>query len=260
MIEIKITSIETCDKPTLLAIAEMVNKLAASLDNTGVSNVTIAPADNPAAGSPSVSDAAQTFAAVEAVNPATAFAPTVTTTDAALAFGTPNPGDKFNTNLGNLPNAPVANAPGAVALAPALNTNPVLLDADKLPWDARIHSSARSQNADGRWKKKRGVDDMIVSVVESELRGVMALPSVPVVIPAAPLTPPTPPAPPTMAAPAAPLAPFPALLLKITGAKLDMNQVTAILQPMGIASLPILAARPDLIPSVEAQIDALIAS
>lgn len=260
MIEIKIASLDTCDKPMLLALAEMFNKLAGISQSIEIPFDRIAHSDSPAAGSPTVSDAAQTFAAVEAVNPAEAFAPTVTTNDAAQAFGTPNPADKFNTNVANFPNVPPVNVPGAVVSAPALNTNPVLLDADKLPWDARIHSSARSQNADGRWKKKRGVDDTIIAVVESELRGVMAIPAMPTAA-AVPL-------PPGMQSVAIAtsnlqpqnVAPFPALLLKITSSKLTMDQVNAILQQMGIASLPILAARPDLIPQVEAQIDALIAS
>lgn len=34
------------------------------------------------------------------------------------------------------------------------------------PWDERIHASTKSKNADGRWKKKKGVDQALVAEIE----------------------------------------------------------------------------------------------
>lgn len=44
------------------------------------------------------------------------------------------------------------------------------LDVKGLPWDERIHASTKAQNADGSWKKRRGVQDFVVEEVEAELR------------------------------------------------------------------------------------------
>lgn len=45
-------------------------------------------------------------------------------------------------------------------------------DAAGLPWDERIHASSKALNADGTWRRKRGVDETTVARVEAELRGV----------------------------------------------------------------------------------------
>jgi hypothetical protein len=76
-------------------------------------------------------------------------------------------------------------------------------DARGLPWDERIHSGGDNRkNADGTWRKRRGVADDLVAQVEAELRG--NAPSVPAdtapPVPAAtsaaePPAPPPPPAP-----------------------------------------------------------------
>lgn len=52
--------------------------------------------------------------------------------------------------------------------------NGVEVDSEGLPWDKRIHSSARSKVKDGPWKKLRGVDSALVAQVEAELRQNMA--------------------------------------------------------------------------------------
>jgi hypothetical protein len=44
-------------------------------------------------------------------------------------------------------------------------------DAVGLPWDERIHAGSKVLNADGTWRKRRGVDDKTVAAVEAELRG-----------------------------------------------------------------------------------------
>lgn len=83
------------------------------------------------------------------------------------------------------------------------------LDADGLPWDERIHAKSKAQVAGDRWRKRRGVDDATVAMVEAQLRGAAA----PAMPSAAPVTPP--PAPmalppvPMTAAPVAPPMPIP---------------------------------------------------
>jgi hypothetical protein len=75
---------------------------------------------------------------------------------------------------------PPAGQPASAPTAPAAPSNPaagVELDTDALPWDARIHSSSHARNADGRWKRKRNINETLIARVEAELHAVMALPS-----------------------------------------------------------------------------------
>lgn len=45
------------------------------------------------------------------------------------------------------------------------------LDSDGLPWDARIHSSNKEKSKDGKWRKRRGMNDKaFIAQVEAELR------------------------------------------------------------------------------------------
>jgi len=62
----------------------------------------------------------------------------------------------------------------------APTTDNPALDANGFPWDARIHSSSRERVKDGTWRKRRGVDDAVLTQVEAELRGVMSVPVPPV--------------------------------------------------------------------------------
>lgn len=232
----------------------------------------IAPDDSPAAGAPT---AAEVFAA-----PASQFEAIVAgippVTDAAAIFGATPP---------NLPAAPLASVPAPVA-APAPNTNSVQLDKNGLPWDGRIHASTKTKVADGSWKMRRGVEDAEVARVEAELRQVMGTAPVPnaaaspvAPVPAAPIAaPPSPPAAPsapnvpsptvpgnapvvsaaTIAASAPPSSAltFPQLVPKITAAvqqgRLTQQQVLAACNANGLPSLPMLAARPDLVGAVAA--------
>lgn len=158
-------------------------------------------------------------------------------------------------------------------------------DLDGLPHDNRIHASTKTKNKDGRWKKKKGVDDATVTRVEAELRSIMNLPTTaPPLAPALPAPPvaTAPPAPPVAAAPlptpppvvpappaAAPVAPVavatasgvstfsqlmgwvgPAMAAgRLTGAKVEetMRQL-GVVDGSGVGQLALLAARPDLVP------------
>lgn len=143
--------------------------------------------------------------------------------------------------------------PPGIDLAPSVNTGTLI------PWDARIHASSKAKLAKKPhgWKMKRGVSDDLVDQVEAELVAAMqASPANPVES-----TPTPPPASePTPAAPAQPAAPigavttFPALMSAITSNKIDQATVTAAVNKAGLQSLPLLAARPDLIPTVAAEL------
>jgi len=150
-------------------------------------------------------------------------------------------------------------------------------DSTGLPHDARIHSSSKTKLVrDETWKKKRGIDPALVEQVEAELRAAMAAPAAtettaaaafaetekPAPAPAAKTETPAPapaaktetPAP----APAATIEPvtFPILMSKVTNAMaagtLTEPQILQAVNAKGLASLPLLSARPDLITEVDA--------
>ena len=61
-----------------------------------------------------------------------------------------------------------------VAQSIGQETDATTLDKNGLPWDSRIHSAAKTFNADGTWKYLRGVDrEVLVPQVEAELRAAM---------------------------------------------------------------------------------------
>ena len=51
------------------------------------------------------------------------------------------------------------------------NNSAPAVDKNNLPWDARIHAGTKALNADGTWKKRRGVDDATIASVTAELQG-----------------------------------------------------------------------------------------
>ena len=156
------------------------------------------------------------------------------------------------------------------------------LDADGLPWDARIHAGSKKKNqGDGCWKKKRGIDDETRATVEAELRQVMAVPAAPSEPtapvpsePAAPVppvppvpgvqsesqaeaTPPTPPGVDPFTKPQAESAPttyaeFIRGVTKMvsTDKAIDMNRVNEVLNNNGVANIQLVNSRPDLIPQL----------
>lgn len=134
------------------------------------------------------------------------------------------------------------------------------LDSEGLPWDNRIHSGAKTFLAKGGgWKKKRGIDPVIVEKVEAELRLVMAQPETRLTEPTVETAPPapaptavsdgtesTPPPPAT----AGKITTFPELMAAITASGLDQAIVKGACEAVGVTAFPLLAARPDLIPAV----------
>lgn len=63
---------------------------------------------------------------------------------------------------------------GATAQTDSTGSDNSELDANGLPWDARIHSGSKGKNQDGSWKSLRNVDKSIVPGIEAELRARMA--------------------------------------------------------------------------------------
>lgn len=165
--------------------------------------------------------------------------PAETTANAATTVETPEPAQN-------------ATAPAGVDLAPSVNTGTLI------PWDARIHAGSKAKLAKKPhgWKMKRGVSDELVDQVEAELIAAMkASPANPVEsTPAPPASEPTPAAPAQPAAPTGAVTTFPALMSAITSNKIDQATVTAAVNKAGLQSLQLLAARPDLIPTVAAEL------
>jgi hypothetical protein len=138
------------------------------------------------------------------------------------------------------------------------------LDKSGLPWDERIHASSRAKNADSTWRKKRGIDDGTVALVEAELKALMALPGAaqPAAIPAPPATVATIPAPPVPAAVAEDRQAY-VTLLSVASAAINAKTLTAeqlaeAVTAAGVPSLPLLGNRLDLVPQVMAAVKAII--
>lgn len=181
-------------------------------------------------------------------------------TDPAAVFG----GCPLGVDAAVLPTAPVAPLagvplppsasqppappPGPTAGAPtgAAPTGLVVTDKNGLPWDARIHASSKTMNADGSWRGRRNTDAHIIASVEAELRALMAIPAPVAINSVAPPPPPGAPVSPTTLAEMMPL-----LTTAMLAGKLQPTAVGEVLAEMGVAGgAPMLAARPDLVPQV----------
>jgi hypothetical protein len=196
-------------------------------------------------------------------DPAAAFGPGATSAPTATAPATaPNAG-------GITADATAAERPAPVtgATGPAFDSG-LDIDADGLPWDGRIHSSSKKKlSKTEQWKKRRKPNDQTeqqfgqyVASVEAELLRVMqAGPHAPVEpnqdkpepsVPSAPTGPTGPTPPPAVAAETSEIKTLPELFRLITDNFISDSVVVAAINAQGITSLPLLGARPDLIPAV----------
>jgi hypothetical protein len=128
-------------------------------------------------------------------------------------------------------------------------------DKNGLPWDARIHASTKTFNADGTWRGRRNTDAAIITAVEAELRALMAIPApatasiAPVAINSVAVPPP--PGPAATVSPTTLAEMMPLLTTAMLAGKLQPTAVGEVLAEMGVAGgAPMLAARPDLVPQV----------
>lgn len=190
--------------------------------------------------------------------------------------------------------APVVPAPSAPV--PPANPAGVVVDAAGLPWDGRIHATAKegggTKTADGIWRKKRGVNDpAFIAKVEAELRAAVNAGPAPIPAPvAAPAQAPVIPPPPAVLAPAVgestfaavaaqaaaaavppvPVAPvaatgptFQSLMVKIAphmaSGRLTPAKQAEVLAAFGLTSIAGLMQRPDLVASVDQTFDAVLA-
>lgn len=207
----------------------------------------------------------------EGNDPAKVFANTAAVPEPQTASATvstaPEP-DSIDSPLPIAPSAPVAENTISTNTTTATASG-VELDSEGLPWDARIHSSSKAKIKDGTFKLKRGLETDYVAGIKAELAGVMNIPAVAPTTPPPPqpdvnpfsvstvnklidagngatvINTPPPPAPQTGA-----ITTMTQLVPAITAKKLDPALVTGVLQQYGVQSLPVLGARPDLIPSI----------
>lgn len=156
--------------------------------------------------------------------------------------------------------------------APAAQAATNGLDKSGLPWDDRIHSSSKAFNADGTWRKKRGVSDALVAEVELQLKQLMSVPA-PVHIQAEVAQVPPPPAE-VLSFPVASPVPLPpdfdpkAAFINfikrsadaVREKKITQAEVESICGKHGVASIPLLGNRLDLVPTIAIEVETLIAS
>lgn len=158
-----------------------------------------------------------------------------------------------------LPPAPPS-APGSTqGYAPSQGVN-VMLDADGLPWDERIHSGGRTQTKDARWTKRKNVPEATYNQVLAQLKagGPPPVPFTPLSasVPPPPVSVPPAPPPPPAAAGTNPIN-FVALCKLITGNKIDLGKVQRETAAVGVSSLTLLnnPENQHLIPTVYAALD-----
>lgn len=168
----------------------------------------------------------------------------------------------------------------AATSGPTLVSTTPSLDKSGIPWDERIHASSKSLTADGLWRKKRGVEESLIAVVEAELRALMGLPApAPVMVAPAPPNPTVAAAVPIPAAPTSvPVATVEASappnadgrqgFVNLVGRASSLIQANKLTQAelmsacgsVGVPSLPLLANRLDLVPQVTEMVEAIAAS
>lgn len=193
---------------------------------------------------------------------------------------------QVNTSTEIAPPPPVPQPGFPANTAVPQSPNLAEVDSKGMPWDARIHSSSKAKVADGSWKYRRGVSDEEVKRVEAEI----AFPSYEYATtsngPIASEVFPAPAATEVKAggtvsgiAPPPPLGSLPAmsgtsepdlrkefaqLMIRVAQAKgagkITAEEVTAALADHAVPSLPMLSMKLDLVPSVAAAIDEIIAS
>jgi len=193
---------------------------------------------------------------------------------------------QVNTSTGIAPPPPVPQPVFPANTAAPQSPNLAEVDSKGKFWDARIHSSSKAKVADGTWKYRRGVSDEEVKRVESELHNpaleeLFTAPYIQAVVGAdevkagevvyqqpggtvSGIAPP-PPGTATTEIKAVDLRKeFAQLMIRVAQAKgagkITAEEVTSVLAAHAVPSLPMLSMKLDLVPSVTAAIDEIIAS
>jgi hypothetical protein len=232
----------------------------------------IAPEDNPATGTPSAID-------VQADN-------------AAAIFGgqQSQPVHEVAAPLEGAPAVPAVPSPTISDASPLTPAGAPERDVRGLPWDARIHSGTKAVNADGTWRQRRGLNDpALVKRVEAELQQIVSAPAPAAVVPPpptvaelqqsmaapAPAVVPPPPQPtitmaaaqagiPQPPATAAPELTFAALMQEATkhiaAQKLTREELDGCAMAAGLPTLVSAVQRPDLLPAIQREMHAIVAS
>ena len=103
-----------------------------------------------------------------------------TVTEADMVGQIAEPDAVADSNNDPLPFVPSAGVAGNTTLTntTTATASGVELDANGIPWDARIHSSSKEKLVKGGgWKLKRGVDKDLVDQVETELKAALSAPA-----------------------------------------------------------------------------------
>ena len=128
----------------------------------------------------------------------------------------------------------------------------VELDGDGLPWDPRINVDTKTKRqSDNSWKLKRNLDPALVASVKAELKALMGAPAT--ITTPSPTTTPTP----VAGIPATFGGLLSAFTFKQQQGKITADELNAICATHGVASLALIGSRPDLIPLVFSDMEAL---
>lgn len=145
--------------------------------------------------------------------------------------------------------------PEVCAAAPTVPGEPEF-DSSGLAWDERIHSAQRGMIGDGKWRKRRKVDDAVYNAVEAELRARYGQPAPVAPVTAAPVAPVT-------AAPVAPVAvpvmPMPTVNDEgndqnyeyVATAPVVVDAVNVASEPVPVTPVPVAAPAPEPVQNVD---------
>ena len=212
--------------------------------------------------------------------------PPSTLSNAGPQLVIPNPPSADATNPSNASIAQIpaqasqvagsaAGIPASAAVSNAsVSSTGVIVDKSGLPWDSRIHSIAKSINADGSWRIRRGLPEGYAEKIEAELRQLMVIPfhqsaasavaaSVPTTVanPSATANIPPPPLPPATASPN--IQPYLDLMNKVSsalaGGKITQPQLQKVCDQVGLPNFVSLGTRIDLVQTVAPLIEGILA-
>jgi len=137
----------------------------------------------------------------------------------------------------------------------------VELDSEGMPWDGRIHTTAKTKVANGTWKRARGVDKELVEAIKAEYLGndmsqtptseSIVTPKVEVITEAQPCVitdaPPPPPPPPPPTEQGDPVRIFMSAVAK---SGILPSSINAVLQKHGVQTLQKIREHADKIPAI----------